>query len=184
MPIPADVVLSIVVAAVLVFIASSLVHMAFKWHNADYGKLPDEDAIRAAINRQGLPPGQYTIPHCVEMKEMGSPEMQKKFTDGPVGFLLLRPSGLPRMGPHLGKWFLLNLLVAGFAAHIVASTLSPAAGSLQVFQITALVSFLAYGIGSISDGIWKAQPWKAVAKDLLDALIYAGVSGLAFHWLW
>jgi hypothetical protein len=64
----------IAVSAVLVFIASSLVHMVFKWHNVDYRKLANEDEVRAAI-RSGSPatPGEYMIPHCLDGKDFKNP---------------------------------------------------------------------------------------------------------------
>ena len=34
--------LPILATAVMIFIASSLIHMVFKWHNADYRKLANE----------------------------------------------------------------------------------------------------------------------------------------------
>ena len=43
----------IILSAVIVFLASSLIHMVFKWHNADYRRLPDEDAVRAALLTAG-----------------------------------------------------------------------------------------------------------------------------------
>ena len=46
--------LPIVLSAVLVFITSSIIHMVLKYHNRDYRKLPNEDAVRAAI-RAGNP---------------------------------------------------------------------------------------------------------------------------------
>ena len=110
--------LPILVSAIGVFFASSLIHMVIKWHNSDYRKLANEDDVRATLGRGNPSPGQYVVPHCMDMKQMQSPEMQKKFIEGPVGFVIIRPSGLPRMGGHLLKWFLLNLLIAAFAAHL------------------------------------------------------------------
>ena len=52
--------LPILVTAVLIFIASSLIHMVFKWHNADYLKFTNEDEVRAAIRSGGAAPGPYT----------------------------------------------------------------------------------------------------------------------------
>lgn len=49
--------LPIIVAAVLVFVASSLVHMVFKWHNADYLKLANEDEVRDALRESAPAPG-------------------------------------------------------------------------------------------------------------------------------
>ncbi|HXW97295.1 MAG TPA: hypothetical protein VEI47_06890, partial [Gemmatimonadales bacterium] len=65
----------ILLAAVLVFVTSSLVHMVFKWHNSDYQKLSNEDEVRAAIRKGNASPGQYVLPHCADQKDMAKPEM-------------------------------------------------------------------------------------------------------------
>ena len=38
--------LPVLLSAVLVFIVSALVHMVLKYHNSDYKRLPNEDAVR------------------------------------------------------------------------------------------------------------------------------------------
>ena len=81
--------LPILLAAVAVFFTSSLVHMVFKWHNADYRPLANEDEVREVIRRSNPTPGQYVVPYCVDGKDMQKPGVQQKFIDGPVGFLLL-----------------------------------------------------------------------------------------------
>ena len=40
----------ILLSAVLVFVMSSLIHMVLKWHNTDYRKISNGDAVRAAIS--------------------------------------------------------------------------------------------------------------------------------------
>lgn len=174
----------VVVSAVGVFIASSLIHMLFKWHNSDYLKLPNEDTVRAAIGKPGPAPGQYLIPHCPEMKDMQKPEVQQKFKDGPIGFLRLKAPGMPSMGPMLGQWFALNLAVAVLVAYVAVLALPGGAAFSAVCRVVATVTFMAYAVGSISDGIWFANPWRSVAKDLLDAAIYAAVTAIAFAALW
>jgi len=177
--------LPIVVAAVGVFIASSLIHMVFKWHNADYLRLGNEDEVRAAILATSPRPGQYAIPYCTDMKQMGSPEMQKKFTEGPIAWLTVRPSGMPSMGPMLGQWFVLNLVVAALAAYIASKTVALMPSTfLGICREVGVITFLAYAGGSVSNGIWMGKPWGSVAKEVLDALIYGVVSALAFAWLW
>jgi hypothetical protein len=172
--------LPILLAAIGVFVASSLIHMVFKWHNADYLKLPNEDGVRGALGP--LPAGQYKVPYCQDMKEMQTPEMQKKMVDGPIAMIMVWPSGLPKMGAHLAKWFALNVAIAIAAAHL-AVCLTAVNGS-RIFHVVALTTFLAYSAGSVSDGIWYGRTWRSVSKDLLDALIYAVVSGAVFAWLW
>ena len=46
--------LPIVLAAVAVFVVSSLIHMVFRWHASDYRKLSNEDEVReiASIARE------------------------------------------------------------------------------------------------------------------------------------
>lgn len=177
--------LPIVVSAVGVFIASSLIHMVLKWHNSDYLKLANEDDVRAAIRATSPGPGQYAIPYCADMKQMGSPEMQKKFTEGPIGWLTLRAPGMPSMGPMLGQWFVLNLVIAALVAYVASRTLLLFHPTfLGVCREVGVMTFLAYAGGSVSSGIWMGKPWSSVGKEVLDALIYGAVSALVFAWLW
>ena len=177
--------LPIVVAAVSVFVASSIVHMLLKWHNADYHGLANEEAVRAAIRGGNAAPGQYIVPYCKEQKEMASEAMQQKFREGPVGFLVLRPNGAWSMGPLLGKWFALNVLVAIVSGYIAAHAIVvPDPGKLSIARYVSAVTFMAYGVGAISGWIWWAKPTRSAALELLDAAIYASVTAAAFAWLW
>jgi len=176
--------LPIVLAAVLVFVASSFVHMVFKWHKADYRKLPNEDDVRAVLRKAAAAPGQYTLPHCLGPKEAQAPEMQQKFVEGPVAVVRLLRNGAPAMGPMLGQWFALNLLVCLLTAYVAAHALAPGAAPLQVLRITATTGFLAYAVGGLSEAIWMGKPWAAAAKDLLDALTYGFAGALPFAFLW
>lgn len=176
--------LPILLSAVLVFAASSLIHMVLKWHNSDYQALPNEEEVRAAI-RKGTPaPGQYVLPHCADMKDMEKPELQQKYKDGPVGFLMLSPSGAPNMGKALGMWFLYSIAVAFMAAYVAGHTMASGTHYLQVFRVVGAVTFLTYAGGSVQMGIWMGKPWGSVVKDLADGLIYGLVSAGAFGWLW
>lgn len=176
--------LPIVVSAVGVFIASSLIHMVLKWHQSDYRQLPNEDEVRAAVRKGNLAPGLYSLLHCPDMKSMQTPEAQQKYQEGPVGMLVLFKNGMPNMGAMLGQWFALNLLVSVMVAYLAGRALAPAADFGDICRMAATVAFLSYAVGSLSDGIWFGRPRAAVMKDLLDAAIYAAVTGLAFGLLW
>ena len=104
----------IVLSAVLVFIASSIIHMATPWHKNDLKKVPNEDAVMSALRPFNLPVGNYGMPKSDSMKEMRSPEFLAKFKAGPVAFLTIRPSDFS-MGPTLVQWFLYSLVVSIFA---------------------------------------------------------------------
>ena len=49
--------LPILLSAVLVFVASSIIHMASPWHKSDYPKMPNEDGVMDALRPFAIPPG-------------------------------------------------------------------------------------------------------------------------------
>ena len=175
--------LPILLSAVFVFVASSLIHMAFKWHNSDYHGFSNEDEVRAAITKGSPPPGQYVLPYCADHKDMGGEAMQTKMKEGPVGFVILRapcPKGM-NMAPMLIQWFLFCVLVSLFTALILAH--SGLQGYKPVFHTAAIAAFMGYAFGTIPMGIWWGQPWRSVAKGMLDGLIYACLTAGTFGWL-
>jgi hypothetical protein len=177
--------LPILATAVLIFIASSLIHMVFKWHNSDYRKLGNEDDVRAVVRAGSPAPGQYVLPHCTDMKDMAGESMQQKFRDGPVALLTVRASGMPNMGKALGAWFLYSVAVAALAACLAVGAIP--AGKEHAHDaghLVGMISFLTYFGGSVQMAIWMGKPWGAVGKDLLDCLIYGTLSALTFMWLW
>jgi hypothetical protein len=176
--------LPIVLSAVFVFVMSSIIHMVLKYHNRDYTRLPNEDAVRAAIRAGNPAPAQYILPYCPEMKEMQSPEMQKKFTEGPVAVLNLGKPGPPSMAPLLAQWFLYSLVISLFIAYIASHTLPPGTAYLQVFRVVGAIGFLAYAAAQVPQSIWMAKPWRMTWKDVLDGLIYGLLTAGTFGWLW
>lgn len=176
--------LPILLSAVFVFVLSSILHMALKYHSSDYKRLPNEDAVRAAFRGASVEPDQYVIPWCADMKDMGSPEMLKKYSEGPVAVVRVRPSGPPSMGPTLLRWFLFTLMISLFVAYIAAHAIPPGAQYLHVFRVVGAVAFLAYGAGLIPESIWMGKPWSVAAKEVFDGLLYGLVTAGTFGWLW
>lgn len=174
--------LAVVVAAVAVFVVSSLVHMVLKYHRADYKQLPDEGPVAAAL--RGLAPGLYFLPFCADGAQMKEPAMRKKFEDGPVALLTIRRPGPPAMGKYLGQWFALCLLVSFVAGYVARHTLHAGDDGLLVMRVTGTVAFAAYGLGYLQDSIWKGIPWSNSLRGLLDAVLYAVATGLVFRLMW
>jgi len=173
----------IVLAAVIVFVASSIMHMVLPYHRSDYRKLPDEEKVLAALRAANLTRGLYNFPFTTH-KEMKSPEVQEKFKQGPVGFLTVFPSGPVNMGKFMGLWFVYCLVIGLFTAYLTGHTVTRGAHYLAVFRVAGTAAFMAYGLGTLSNGIWKGQPWSMVAKECFDGLIYGLLTAGTFGWLW
>lgn len=171
----------IVLSAVIVFVASSILHMVLPYHRSDYRKLPNEDA--AAVALKGTAPGMYILPYCTH-QEMKSAAVQERFKSGPVGTVLLRPPGPIQMGKFLGLWFGFCLIVAFFTAYLAGHTLAAGVHYLVVFRVVGTTAFMAYGLANIANGIWKGEPWGVVAKEVVDGLIYGLLTAGTFGWLW
>src|ERR1700740_2851670 len=140
--------LPILLSAIIVFVASSIIHMVLKYHQSDYRQLPDEEKILAALRPAGLKPGLYHFPFCTH-KDMKSPAMQEKYRQGPVGFITVFPSAPPAMAKFLGLWFAYCLLVGFFVAYLTGHTVAPGAHYLAVFRVVGTAAFLAYGLGPL-----------------------------------
>ncbi len=175
--------LPILLSAVIVFVASSVMHMVLPYHRSDYSKLPEEDAILAALRPFGLKRGLYMFPYCTH-KDMKSPEMMEKRRLGPVGMLTVFPSGQVNMGKFMGQWFVFCLVISFFIAYLTGRTIPPGADYLSVFCVAGTAGFLAYGLGNLSNGIWKGQPWSMTIKEVVDGLIYGLLTAGTFGWLW
>jgi len=175
--------LPIVVSAVIVFVASSIMHMVLPYHRSDYSQLPDEDNIRATLRAANLKRGLYVIPYCTH-KDMKSPALQEKYKEGPVGFLNIMPSGTPVMGKFLGLWFVYCLIIGFFTAYLTGHTVASGANYLVVFRVAGTTAFMSYGLANLADGIWKGRPWPGVFKEVFDGLVYALLTAGTFGWLW
>jgi hypothetical protein len=55
--------LPILVAALAVFVASSIIHMATPWHHRDFAPMPDQRRVMDALRSFDIAPGDYVVPH-------------------------------------------------------------------------------------------------------------------------
>ncbi len=176
--------LQVIVSAVVVFVASSILHMVLKYHKADYKSLPNEAAVREAIAKGNPAPGLYFTPHCPDMKQMKDPAIKEKFEKGPVALLTVYPKGAPMLPKHLALWFAFSVFVSFVAAYVARHTLHPGDDGMLVMRITGTVAFAAYALSHVSDSIWKGQPWANTLRALVDGAIYAVLTGLTFRLMW
>jgi hypothetical protein len=176
--------LPILLSAVFVFVASSVIHMLLPIHSGDYRKLPSEDATMEALRKFNIPPGDYMMPRAGSMKDMGDPGFIAKMTKGPVAMMTVMPSGRPSMGPQLACWFVYCAVVGLFAAYIAGRALGPGAHYLAVFRFAGATAFIGYSLALWQQTIWYRRSWVTTLKSTIDGLIYGLLTGGTFGWLW
>jgi hypothetical protein len=171
-------------AAVLVFVVSSIVHMVTPWHAGDFQKLPNEDGVLAALRPFNIVPGQYVAPRPSSMKDLGTPEFREKLNRGPNVMMNVMPNVQGGMGRQLALWFLYSAAVALFAGYITSRAVGIGADRSVVFRFVAAITFAAYSIGLWQQSIWYRHSWLVTLKSTIDGVIYGCVTALAFAWLW
>ena len=150
--------LPILVAAVLVFVMSSIIHMFMNYHRNDFAKLSEEDRVMEALRPFNIPPGDYVFPFAGGMEAMKSEAYQQKVAKGPVAFVtVLQPGAVFNMGSQLTQWF---------------------------FRVTGTAAFACYSMALMQRSIWWSQNWPATLKSMFDGLLYALLTAGAFGWLW
>src|SRR2546429_229443 len=172
--------LPILLSAVLVFVVSSLIHMASPWHKGDYPKLSSEDRVMDALRPLAIPPGDYMMPRPSSREEMRSPQFLEKFKKGPVLMLTVWPGGSMSMSKQLVQWFLYAVVVGCFAAYVAGRALPASAPALQVFRFAGVTAFVGYSLALWQMSIWYRRAWTTTIKTTVDGLIYALLTAGAF----
>src|SRR5688572_10091292 len=120
----------ILLSAVVVFVASFVLHMLLPHHRKDFSKVPSEDAAMEAIRGLGIPPGNYMMPHAGSPKAMKDPAFIEKKNRGPIATLTVM--GNPSFGKSLVQWFFYCIVVGVVAAYIAGRALGPGAEGVEV----------------------------------------------------
>lgn len=176
--------LPIVLSAVIVFVASSIIHMAPLWHRSDYPRLSNQDDVTAALRPLAIPPGDYFLPRAGNMKEMKTPEFQERLNQGPVVVMTVLPNGPMSMARNLSLWFVYLLVVSLFAAYIASRALPTGTHYRTVFRFAGTTAFVGYALALWQMSIWYWRAWSMTIKSTIDGLIYALLTAGVFGWLW
>ncbi len=176
--------LPILLSSVIVFVVSSIIHMASPWHKSDYPRLQNEDKVMDALRPLNIPPGEYMMPRPSGMAEMRSPEFAEKRQKGPVAMLTVWPNGPARMSSNLVGWFIYAIVVGIFAAYVASRALTAGAEYLQVFRFAGVTAFIGYSLALWQMSIWYRRSVTTTIKSTIDGLIYALLTAGVFGWLW
>lgn len=176
--------LPILLSAVIVFVASSIMHMVLGYHRNDMLKLPREDDAMAALRPLDIPPGDYFMPCASSMKAMKDPAFLDKMKAGPVAYMTVLPSGPPSMAASLVQWFLYCVLVSIIAAYVASHAGLVHANYLGVFRIVGCVAFTGYALAQFQNSIWGKRNWGTTLKYVFDGLVFGLLTAGTFGWLW
>jgi hypothetical protein len=176
--------LPILLSSVIVFAASSAVHMFLPWHKSDYRRIPREDEVLEALRALAVPPGDYMGPQASSMQEMRSPEFAEKMKKGPGVILTVVRGGSTEMGKSLALWFLYIAVVGIFAAYVAGRALTAGAPYLSVFRFAGATAFIGYSLALWQLSIWYRRSWITTIKATVDGLVYALLTAGVFGWLW
>ena len=176
--------LPILLSSVIVFVVSSVIHMASPWHKNDYPRIPDEDKVMEALRPLAIPPGDYMVPRPSTAQGMRSPEFAEKLKKGPVMVVTVMPNGGTPMGRNLILWFVYSVVVGIFAAYVTGRALPVGTQYLQVFRFAGTTAFIGYSLALWQMSIWYRRSWSTTIKATVDGLIYGLLTAGTFGWLW
>lgn len=159
----------ILVSAVFVFIALSIIHAMLGWHKGDMTMVPGEDKVMETLRGLNVQPGDYRFPYSNSVDETKTPAFAEKMKEGPVGFMSILPSGDVNMGKLLGQWFVYSLFIAVIVAYVTGR---------------GAVAFCCYVVAHWQNWIWWGKSTRFTVTNSLDGIIYALVTGATFGWLW
>jgi hypothetical protein len=180
--------LPMVVASVACFIASALIWMVGKYHNGEWKEVPNVSGLRDLLRAAAVQPGGYMFPYMSDAdrkdKTRAAAKM-KEWAEGPSGVVYVMPAGTMNMGKMMGQQFVFFLLVNLCIGLLLNRAWVPT-GEYQrhVAKMAFAIAFIAFEFASVPETIWFGRPLKSLILQGIDALIYAGVTGLVWALLW
>lgn len=177
--------LPILIAAVLVFFASSVMHMVLGYHKNDFSGIRGEEDVMNALRPANLKPGDYFFPHADSPEARRSEAFQEKLQEGPVAFFTVAdPAAFTSMNKNLAQWFVYCVVVGVIVAYVAGRTLVPGAEYLTVFRLAGTVAFCCYALALPLNSIWYHRKWSTTLKSMFDGLVYGVLTAGTFGWLW
>ncbi|MDB4908029.1 MAG: hypothetical protein JWO05_2813 [Gemmatimonadetes bacterium] len=174
----------IIVSAVFIFIALTLIHALLGWHKSDMAMVPDEAKVMETLRTLNAPPGDYRFPFSNDVNEMKSPAFEEKMRQGAVGSMTILPNGDMNMGRMFGLWFVYTILVAVLVAYVTGSTRPAGTPFAEIFRLSGTVAFCCYVVAHWQNWIWWGKGTRFTVTYSLDGVIFALVTAATFGWLW
>jgi len=176
--------LPILLSAVIVFVASSIIHMLLPFHRKDYRPVPSEDGVMEALRRFSIPPGDYFVPCPTGPSALKDPAFLEKRTKGPILIMTVMPGGPIAMGGTFAQWIAYCLVVGALAGYVAGLALPSGTPYPAVFRIVCPVAFAGYSLALWQISIWYKRSWATTLRSTIDGAIYGMLTAGTFGWLW
>lgn len=174
----------ILVSAVLVFLASFVLHMVLPFHRGDLKPAANEDEVLESFRRMKLPPGDYAVPYAASPADMKKPAFVEKMKKGPIVLMTVIPGGGTSMSQNLTLWFIYSVVVGIFAAYITGRARPAGTHYLEIFRFAGCTAFIGYSLALAQHSIWYKRNWGTTFRSMFDGLIYGLLTAGTFGWLW
>ena len=87
------------------------------------------------------------------------------------------------MGPYLSRQFVFHLVISILVGYLASRLVTGGSGFTRVFHFTSIIAALAYVGALFPEAIWYQQPRNYVIGKVVDGVVWALLTGLAFAWL-
>ncbi|HXW18643.1 MAG TPA: hypothetical protein VEJ39_10090 [Candidatus Acidoferrales bacterium] len=173
------------IGAVIVFIVSSIWHVATGLGEVGVKTLPGNGAIEAAMRSSITEPGLYLFPGMADQKGLSKEQRadaqakyMTQYAQGPTGILVYTPGGTPlEFGKLLANQFIFNVVAALLIAWILAIVVR-ATTFRERALIVLLIGIAAGVIYALPQWNWYNFPMDYTIAAMASWVISWGIAGL------
>lgn len=151
------------------------------YHLRDYDRLANEEEVMEALERLGVPPGNYPMPLPTTSREMMGPAFMARRARGPIWLNVMRPFPMRIV---LVEWFAYALMAGVFTAYLTGQAFDAGAEPGEVARFAGMVAFGGHSLALWQRSIWYQTKWSRTLRSTFDGLVYGVLTGLTFAWLW
>ena len=178
--------LGVVAGSIVVFLVSSIWHMASGLGQVGIQNLPNEDAVLSELRSSLHSPGLYFFPG-MDPNAPGTKEQQqasqaaylKKYKEGPTGILVYHPGGQElAIGRLLAVQFLTGVVGAFLLAWVLATTADATTFTKRTLLVLAISLFAAI-IYEIPNWNWYGFPGNYILSHGAGWIVSWSAAGLA-----
>lgn len=177
------VILGAVLAAVVMFMWGFIFWAVLPVSNAVFKRLPDEEAVTAALASHIPQTGVYYFPYWDQADDEATQQAgMEKHARGPIGQVMFVREGVNPMAPATMIIGFIQMLVSTLLAGFMLRAWGPASFMGRVAFVTTLGLFAVVTI-SVSKVTWFHHPWPTAALDgayYVAAWLLAGLVLAAF----